>query len=141
MLLQASVKTPDLPARPTFLQSFSRSQVSSFTATLADFALLFGLVEIFHVWYVLATAIGALAGAITNFLMNRHWSFEATHGHPGHQLFRYSVVSVGSLILNTGGVYLATDYGGIHYAISVAVVSLVVGFAFNFPLHRHYVFR
>ncbi len=106
-----------------------------------DFGLLFGLVELLHVWYVAATALGAAAGAVTNFLMNRHWSFKAADAEVSGQAFRYGLVSVGSLCLNTGLVYLCTDFGKIHYAISVVAVSLVVGFAFNFPLQRQYVFR
>ncbi len=126
--------------RTSFLGSFSRSQVSSFLATCVDFGLLFSLVEIVHVWYVLATASGALAGSITNFILGRLWSFEATHAQWHRQAYRYAWVSGGSLLLNSGGVYLMTGGLGVHYAVSVIVVSLVVGIAFNFPLQRYWVF-
>src|SRR5271156_2479783 len=99
----------DVPARPGFLVSFSRSQVAASLATFVDFGLVFGLVEIFHVWYVVATATGAFAGAVTNFLLNRHWSFRATNRGWEGQAFKYALVSGGSLALNTGGVYLSTD--------------------------------
>jgi putative flippase GtrA len=106
-----------------------------------DFGLLFSLTEILHVWYVVSTASGALAGAITNFLLNRNWSFEAKHDAAHHQAKRYALVSGGSLILNTAGVWAVTEYFHVHYGISVVVVSLLVGFFFNFPLQRGYVFR
>lgn len=121
--------------------SFSRSQIASLLATAADFGLLFSLVEFFHVWYVAATALGALLGAVTNFLLNRHWSFRATHGQWHGQAYRYALISGTSLVLNSGGVYLLTDHLKIHYSISVIIVSILVGFFFNFPLHRHYVFK
>lgn len=121
--------------------SFSRSQVAAAVATGVDFGLLFGLVEVFHLWYVVATALGALAGGITNFLMNRHWSFLATHRAASHQMWRYTWVSLASMGLNTLGVYAMTESLHIHYGISVLLVSTLVGVAFNFPLHRHYVFR
>src|SRR3954453_12485073 len=92
-------------AGTTFLRRFTRSQISSAVATGVDFGLLFLLVEYFHVWYVLATALGALAGAITNFVVNRHWSFEAADAAWHPQAFRYVIVSAGSLALNTWGVY------------------------------------
>ena len=64
------------PATSTsIIGSFSRSQVAGLVASAVDFGILFGLAEIFHVYYVIAVAIGALAGAVTSFLMNRHWSF------------------------------------------------------------------
>jgi putative flippase GtrA len=128
-------------SRRSLLGSFSRSQVASGAATLVDFGLLFFLAEVCHVWYVAATALGALAGAITNFLMNRHWSFLAADHHWSDQAKRYAWVSGGSLILNSGGVYLMTESLHVHYSVSVVVISFVVGWAFNFPMHRHYVFR
>lgn len=126
---------------PSDLTSFSRSQVSSFLATLADYGTLFLATELFHVWYVSATALGAFLGAVINFLINRHWSFNAASGRIGLQAQRYFLVSAGSLLLNTGGVFLMTDYGHLHYAASVGVVSLLVGLLFNYPLHKKYVYR
>ncbi|OFZ04073.1 MAG: hypothetical protein A2070_03905 [Bdellovibrionales bacterium GWC1_52_8] len=128
-------------ARPNFIKTFSRSQVSSAMATIADWGLLFTLVEVFKVWYVLATALGACVGGLTNFLVNRNWSFEAKHGALHGQALRYVLISAGSMGLNTAGVWLVTDIFGIHYSISVVGVSLIVGFFFNFPMQRYYVFK
>ena len=99
------------------------------------------MTEILHVWYVISTACGAFAGALANFLLNRYWSFEAHDGAMHLQVKRYAVVSTGSLILNTAGVWAITEYFKIHYAFSVVGVALLVGFFFNFPLQRGYVFR
>jgi len=127
--------------RPSFIASFSRSQVSSCAATLIDYGVLLLLKEGLQFWYVTATACGALVGALVNFILNRHWSFQATHSKIRHQALRYALVSVGSLILNTIGVYFFTEYIHIHYAISVVLISIMIGFLFNYPLHRHYVYR
>jgi putative flippase GtrA len=131
----------DIPARPGFIASFSKSQVAAFLASVLDYGLVIGLVEVGHVWYVVATACGAFAGALANFLLNRHWSFRAAHRAWEGQAFKYALVSGGSLALNTGGVYLATDGLGLHYAASVIVVSLLIGFAYNYPLQRYFVFH
>lgn len=125
----------------SLLGSFSRAQVSSATASAVDFGLLFSLTELLGVWYVAATAIGALAGAVVNFLMNRHWSFLAHRELVHVQIVRYTITSGLSLVLNTAGVWAVTELLHVHYAISVAVVTFVVGIAFNFPMHRYFVFR
>ncbi len=127
--------------RPILQSSFSRAQISSFLATAVDYGILFLFVEVFHIWYVAATAWGAFFGAITNFLLNRHWSFRASEGKWIRQAYRYSIVSIGSLILNTLGVFLVTEYARVHYAVSVVLVAGAVGVLFNYPLHRHYVYR
>ena len=126
---------------PSFVRSFSRSQVASGVATAVDFGLLFTLTEIFRVWYVVSVAIGAAMGAVTNFLMNRHWSFEATHQAWRGQAMRYVAVSLGSLLLNTGGTWAVTELGHVPYGISVVLVSLAVGFLYNYPLQRYFVFK
>ncbi len=127
--------------RTSSFRSFSRAQIASLVATGVDYCVLFILAEFFHTWYVAATAWGALLGAITNFLMNRHWSFNAGSGRLRLQAIRYAIVSGGSLVLNTGGVFLVTEYMHLHYAVSVVIVALFVGTFFNYPLHRHYVYR
>jgi putative flippase GtrA len=120
--------------------SLRRSQIASLTATVVDFSSLIFLVEIGRVWYVAATATGALLGAIVNFILGRHWSFMANHDAVRGQAIRYAAVSGVSLVLNSLGVYLLTDYIGIHYAISKAITAFLVGILFNFPLHRRFVF-
>lgn len=129
------------PYRTSFMHAFSKSQIAAGTATAVDYAVLFSLVEWAGVWYVVATAIGALAGALTNFVMNRQWSFRATHRHWSGQAVKYFLVSAGSMALNTGGVWAVTEGLKVHYAVSVILVSLLVGVGFNFPLHRYYVFK
>lgn len=127
--------------RPSVLISFLRSQVSSAIATALDYALVFSLTELFDVWYVFSTGIGAFAGAVAHFVLSRHWSFTALDRRWHGQAFRYFLVSAISLILNCGGVFAVTEFLDVHYAISVIAVSFFVGIFFNFPLHRYYVFN
>jgi len=121
--------------------SLRRSQVAAISATIVDFCSLIFLVEIGHVWYVAATAIGAFLGALVNFLLGRHWSFAAKDDAIHGQVLRYTAVSIGSLVLNSLGVYLLTEDFGIHYALSKLITAISVGLLFNFPLHRRFVFR
>ncbi len=126
--------------QPPLMVSLRRSQIASLTATFVDFGSLIFLVEIGGVWYVAATAIGAFLGAVVNFMLGRYWSFTAENDSVRGQALRYAAVSAISLALNSWGVYLLTEYLGIHYVISRALTALLVGVLFNFPLHRRFVF-
>lgn len=137
-LLTASRETPH---KQSLFKAFSRAQAASFGASAVDYSLTAGLVELAGVWYVLATAVGAFSGAVTNFLINRHWSFQVAHLEMNWQVRKYFIVSAGSLGLNTLLVYLLTDGLGFKYMISKIVASLSVGIFYNFPLHRWFVFR
>ena len=122
-------------------RSFSRSQIAAVCATLLDYGILLSWVEILHLHYYYGVALGAAFGAIANFLFNRHLSFESTDEHWQIQARRYAVVSAGSLALNTCGVFLITDFVGVHYFISQILISIFVGVLYNFPLHRYYVYK
>ena len=80
-------------------------------------------------------------GALINFILGRHWSFVANDEAVRGQAIRYAAVSAVSLLLNSLGVYLLTDYLKIHYVISKVIIAFLVGILFNFPLHRSFVFR
>jgi len=129
------------PGKPSFIKSFTRSQISSIVATAVDFCTLVLGVELLGIWYVTATAIGALAGAVTNFTLGRHWSFVATDGRLSWQALRYTAVSGASLILNSGGGWFFTDLAGFKYTTSKILTAALVGIFFNFPLHRYFVFK
>lgn len=121
-------------------RSFSRATLTSLAATVVDFGSLYLLVERGHVYYVLATAMAAVFGAITNFTLNKYWAFEHHHGRVTTQGFKYALVSGVSLILNTGLVFCFTEFGQLRYLVSKAISAVAVGWGWNYPMHRYFVF-
>ena len=119
---------------------FAKSQIAAVLATAIDYLVLIGLVELAHVWYVFATAIAAMTGAVSNFLLGRYWSFNASNDLWHSQAIRYIFVTLGSLILNILGVFIFTEAFSIQYIISKTITALLVAVAFNYPLQRYYVF-
>ena len=122
-------------------RSFTRSQLSAFIATLFDYGILILCVELFHLHYSYGVALGAAGGAMINFFLNRHWSFEAHEEKLSGQLFRYFIIATGSLLLNTAGVYLLTEFVGLYYLVSQIFTSMSVGLLYNYPLHRFFVYK
>ena len=121
--------------------TFSKANITAFAATIADVGTLTFCVEILGIYYVWATALGAIAGAITNFWLNRIWAFDHDGMAAHKQGFRYALVAGGSLLLNTGLVFFFTEVGHLRYLSSKAVAALAVGWLWNYPLHRYFVFR
>ncbi len=89
-----------------------------------------------------AAAAGAVTGAAVDFGLKRHWAFDrARRAGVGREGLRYLVVSAASLALNLPAAWLLVDGLGVPAVPGVIAASVVVGVAWNYPLHRLYVFR
>lgn len=120
--------------------TFLKANAASLAASLSDFLMTMLLVQVCKVNVVIAAATGTVTGGIVNFLIGRHWVFNAGDEKAVRQLWKYALVWTGNLFLNTGGVYVFACHAGLHYAISKVVVSLLVAFLYNYPLQKNFVF-
>ena len=57
------------------------------------------------------------------------------------QAVRFLIANVGGIGLNMLGVYLIHDLLQVNFPVARLGVSFFVGFFFNFPVQRWYVFR
>ncbi len=134
---------------------FIRAQFSSQFASISDFVITILLAKLFNVYYVYATFLGSVCGGIINCLINYNWTFKATDLKMRHVIIKYFVVWVGSIALNTWGTYLMTEalvqvpwlvkflhhYVDDLFIVSKAIVSLLIGYLWNYNLHRIFVYR
>ena len=120
--------------------TYLKSQFTALIATAGDFSITIILKEIIGFWYVHAVALGAAAGAIIAFLLNRNWVFKSTQNSIRTQAFKYGLVAGGSWVLNTGGVYLLTESLGISYLYSKIIVSIFIGLSYNYIMAKRFVF-
>ena len=111
--------------------------------TVLAFAIYTVLLKVFGVWYLGASAIGFVVGAINGFLLNRRWTFV---GHVGDSLtpVRWGVVQGCGLALNEGLLYLFVDGAGVEkllgQACATAIVTVLTFFvnrAWTFRMHPH----
>ena len=120
---------------------FVRANFSSLVASGLEYVLVTALV-LARTHYLMAAAAGALTGAVTDFSLKRHWAFDrAAKGAVHHEGLRYLLVSSASLLLNLAGAYALVDGLNTPAVPGVIAASIVVGFVWNYPLHRCYVFR
>ena len=134
---------------------FLRAQMSSQLASATDFLVTIVLANVFNLFYVYATFIGSICGGITNCIVNYRWTFKSMSVKKRYVAIRYVMVWGGSIFLNTAGIFLMTEllkkipllmkvpdffYENI-FIISKVVVSLLVGFVWNYNMHRLFVFK
>jgi putative flippase GtrA len=115
------------PANWVQLFQFGLVGASGYIVNLAVFAVLVGPLNIHHI----PAAILAFGVAVTNnFWWNRHWTFDARHGHAGFQAARFFTVSVAALGVNLIVLELLVQ-GGMA-AIPAQAISVAIAMPFNF---------
>ena len=107
--------------------------------TLLTFAVYTLLLKVFGVWYLAASAIGFVVGAINGFLLNRRWTFR---GHIGDALtpVRWTVVQGCGLGLNEGLLYVFVGGAGLDKLLGQACATAIVT-VLTFFANRAWTFR
>jgi putative flippase GtrA len=130
------------------MHTFIKAQAASIIATIVDFSVTIGLVELLHAWHVeketavvAGSATGTIAGGITHFLLGRNWVFNATGGKIRSHAVKYLAVWIVYLLLTTSGVYVLTHYAAVEYIVAKAGVAIVMAVGYNYVLHKKFVFK
>ncbi len=125
-----------------WLSNLLRHQIAGFIATIVDFGVTIFLTEVVLIWYVYSNATGAFLGAVANFFISSYWAFAGSKNKLVNQMWKYILVSGGSLLLNTLLVYLFTEWlFKFDYKISKVIVAITIAWTYNFLLMRLYVFK
>ena len=82
------------------LITFCKAQCSAWISSAIDFGTTIIFAHAFGIWYGYSTFLGALAGGITNCLINYRWVFHAFGIKKKNIAIRYMIVWTGSILLN-----------------------------------------
>lgn len=100
---------------------------SGYLINLAVFAL---VNKGFDVHYIPAAIIAFSVAVTSNFWWNRHWTFDAKHGHAGFQAARFFTVSVLALVINL--IALKLLVGGGMSELPAQALAVAIAMPFNF---------
>jgi putative flippase GtrA len=110
---------------------------SGFAINIALFAL---LVHPLGMQYVLAAVVSNLLALSSNFVLNRQWTFEATHGRRRLQAPRFAVVSAGGFAVNLLILQLCVELAGLP-KLPAEVIASAIAAPVNFLGSRQWAFR
>jgi dolichol-phosphate mannosyltransferase len=109
-----------------FMQ-FAAVGASGYVINLTVFGLLAGLLDVHHI----PAAIAAFCVAVTNnFIWNRHWTFDAGHGHAGFQAAKFLTISV--LALGVNLIVLELLVNASMPELPAQAIAVAVAMPFNF---------
>jgi putative flippase GtrA len=110
------------------LVKFGLVGLIGYVVNLAVFATLNQGLDVHHI----PAAVAAFCVAVTNnFLWNRHWTFDARHGHAGFQAARFFTVSVLALGINLAALEFLIQVGEMPELPSQAI-AVAFAMPFNF---------
>jgi putative flippase GtrA len=118
-----------------------RAAISSGAATLADGLLYETVLFVSLKYYGMAALLGATAGAVTNFLLNRHWTFTATETRILRQIARYTAVSGLTFLGLRALLWLFIEVLAQSARLAWLPAKVLAFFAISYPLQRIWVFH
>lgn len=137
-----------------FMSTFLRSGVSAQTSGLVDFVVSFVMFKWLFLTPLISAAIGAIAGGVVNFMLNYRFTFRVDDCPWKALAAKFSLVWVGSLLLNAGGTQLMywilcrwhlLETIGFkpdgYFTAARLLVAIIVSLGFNFTLQRYFVYR
>lgn len=95
-----------------------------------------------NLWYLQATLIGILVSIISNFLLNKIWTFEDrdfSFGYTIRQFLLFLIISSFGAAVQLAFVYLLVE-GGLSYAMSL-LIAVAIASSGNFLLNKKWTFK
>jgi putative flippase GtrA len=106
--------------------------------TLAHYAVLVSLVQLLSVNVLVASSIGAIAGALVNYSLNYKWTFNSNRRHSEAMVKFFTVATVG-FVMNGLFMGLFTKVLVFHYLIAQVMTTGIVLF-WNFLANHYWTF-
>jgi putative flippase GtrA len=127
-----------LPFRFISLLKFG---ITGFSGLLIDFSLTWIFKDELHFNKFVANSIGFSAAVISNYFINRFWTFsERDRVKVGRQLPSFIMVSLIGLVLNSCFIYILNELFFLHFYLSKAIAVILV-FFWNFTANYFFVFK
>lgn len=132
---------PFLDSKESFRQ-FMKFCVVGGTCALTNFVILYVLTEKFGFWYLWSNTISFIVAGTMNFVFNKFWTFnnEIKGKAAFTQLIKFLIVMVSGILINTGILYVLTEFFGIYYLLSWVFSTGIVTF-WNYGLNRFWTFK
>lgn len=113
-----------------FIQLFRYLFVGGFSAVV-DIGSLFFFTAVLDVHYLISAALAFVLGTIVNYVLSVAWIFKSS-GKFKTEFTLFTMIGLGGLGLNELIIWLAVEYGELHYMVAKLIsVSVVVFWSFS----------
>jgi putative flippase GtrA len=124
---------------PDFLEKFVKFGVVGFSGIFVDFGITYVLKEKLNIHKYVANSLGFVTATISNYLLNRYWTFYTGQGAQFVQFGKFFGIAILGLALNNLLIYLFNDKLKINFYVSKAFAIAIVS-VWNFFANYLYTF-
>ena len=121
------------------LRQLVRFMVTGVLTNIVNYLVFFLFLRAAHIYYMLSSAIGFMAGFIIGFIVNRSWTF-SVKDNSHVRLTRFFILNIISLLVNMFTIWLFTDIIKIVPEIS-QLIAIAVSSVINFSGSKIWVFK
>ena len=100
-------------------------------STLIDVGLLYFFTEYFGIWYIWSATVSYTCGMVASFFLNKYLNFRDTDRHYLRQFLSFALISMSSLALTLGILYLAVEIFSISYLLG-KIIAILIAFLWNY---------
>ena len=109
-------------------------------STLIDVGLLYFFTEYFGIWYIYSATVSYTCGMVANFLLNKYLNFRDPSRNYPRQFFSFALISLSSLALTLGVLYVAVEIFSINYLLG-KIIAVIIAFFLNYFGQSRITFR
>jgi putative flippase GtrA len=119
------------------LVRFATVGASGYVVNLAVFA---ACIHVFGIDYRVSAVVAFLVSVTNNFWLNRHWTFDAKHQHPGFQAARFFTISLIAFAFTYVVLVVLVSDAGMMKVVAQAI-SIVAGTPLSFVGQKLWSFK
>lgn len=118
-----------------------RYLISGSIAAVTNLGSLYLFVNVFHLWYIVASGISFVLTFIVSFVLQKFWTFNDPHLDILKRQIGVSLVVAGcNLLLNTVYMYFFVEYLHLHYMQAQVLTMILVAIG-SFLAYQYLIFR
>jgi putative flippase GtrA len=121
------------------VRQFVKFGIVGASGTIVNFVIAHALQRTTTLSWFADFAVGFMAGGISNYVLNRIWTFRSTR-HPGLEMVQFLTVSLIALCVGEIVVAIADHFGFRHFT-TTWFFATVAGVFVNFFLNKYWTFR
>lgn len=105
---------------------FIKFGIVGVSGVVVDFGITWVLKELLRLNKYVANSGGFACAVVSNYFLNRIWTFHSSDPHMGAQFAKFTVVALVGLAMNNAIIFFLTERRGIKFYPAKAIATLIV---------------